>query len=97
MELVFTQVGPWGVIALVAYLFARGHVVPRSQLRDRERLVDLYRDAFEREHAARERADKQLGEMLEYGRTANRVLGELPTVSSAAKSPEGDPDATAVA
>lgn len=94
MELVFTQIGPWGVIAFVAYLFATGRVVARSALRDRERLVDLYRDAFEREHAAREIADKQLGEMLEYGRTANHVLAALPQGAPAAG---GDPDAAVVA
>jgi len=94
MQFAFSQVGPWGVIAAVAYLFASGRVVPRSTLRDRERLVDLYRDAFEREHKARELADKQLGEMLEYGRTANHLLAALPAGPSA---PEGDPDATSVA
>lgn len=95
MELVFSQIGPWGAIAIVAYAFLSGRIVPRSQLRDRERLVDLYRDAFEREHRAREIADKQLGEMLEYGRTANHVLAALPAGTPVA--PEGDPDATSVA
>jgi len=94
MQVVFTQIGPWGAIVAVAYLFATGRLVPRAALRDRERLIDLYRDAFEREHKAREIADKQLGEMLEYGRTANHVLAALPASQSA---PEGDPDATSVA
>jgi hypothetical protein len=94
MEFVFSQAGPWGVVAAIAVMFATGRIVPRSMLRDRERLIDLYRDAFEREHKAREIAEQQLGEMLEYGRTANHVLAALPASPTA---PEGDPDATSVA
>jgi len=94
LELVFAQGGPWAGLAAVGYLLASGKLVARSALRDRERLIDLYRDAFEREHKARELADKQLGEMLEYGRTANHVLAALPGQPAAA---EGGPDAAAVA
>lgn len=67
-----------------------GRLVPRSALRDRERLVDLYKEAFEHERKARERSDKQVEEMLEYGRTANHVLASLPAASAA----EGGRDAT---
>lgn len=94
LELVFAQGGPWAGLLGVAYLLATGGLVPRSALRDRERLVDLYRDAFEREHKAREIADKQLGEMLEYGRTANHVLA---AVQGAPSAPEGEPDVASVA
>jgi len=94
MQFVFSQVGPWGAVAAIAFLFATGRIVPQSMLRDRERLIDLYQDAFEREHKAREIADKQLGEMLEYGRTANHVLAALP---ASAASPKGDSDETSVA
>lgn len=94
LQLVFSQGGPWAALAGVSFLLATGRLVPRAALRDRERLVDLYRDAFEREHRAREIADKQLGEMLEYGRTANQLLAALPASSS---PPKGDPDAASVA
>lgn len=93
VELVLSQAGPWGVAAAFVWLMAAGRLVPRSALRDRERLVDLYREAFEREHKARELADKQLGEMLEYGRTANHVLTALP----GAVPPEAGENARTVA
>lgn len=94
LQLVFSQGGPWAALAGVSFLLATGRLVPRAALRDRERLVELYRDAFEREHKAREIADKQLGEMLEYGRTANHVLAALPASPPA---PDGDPHAASVA
>ena len=93
-ELVVSQIGPWGIVVCVAYAFLRGHITSGASLRERERLVDLYREAFEREHAARELADKQLGEMLEYGRTANDVLG---AVQASAPPAEGEPDVASVA
>jgi hypothetical protein len=94
LQLVLSQGGPWASLVGVGALLLTGRLVPRSALRDRERLVELYRDAFEREHKAREIADKQLGEMLEYGRTANHVLAALPASPAA---PDGDQHATPVA
>jgi len=94
LQFVFSQGGPWAALLGVGTLLATGRLVPRAALRDRERLVELYRDAFEREHTARELVDKQLGEMLEYGRTANHVLA---AVQAAPSAPEGDPDVASVA
>jgi hypothetical protein len=96
MELVFTQFGPWGVVAVIGWAWVTGRI---GSLRDRERLIALYREAFEHERKARERSERQVEELMEIGRASNHVLAELPAavaVAAGAPARPGEPDATAV-
>lgn len=100
LEVVLTHDGPWALIVMLLagglWLVASGRWVPRSHLREMERINRLVWQAYEHEHEARTVADKQLGEMLELGRTTTHVLTALPTPQPAAPD-GGDKDASAVA
>jgi hypothetical protein len=96
MEVVYTQIGPWSLLAVIGFAWVKGWI---GSLRDRERLIDLYREAFEHERKARERSERQVEELMEIGRASNHVLAELPAaVAVAASVPArpGEPDATTV-
>lgn len=88
-EVVLQQAGPWGVVGGLLVLGVL-KFVPRSYLRERDRLVELYVKALARETAARERAEKQVEELLlPYARAANKAISALPPAAAS----EGDRNA----
>lgn len=97
LQLVFSQGGPWAIVAGCAYMLASGRWVPRALLRERDKLVDLAWRAFDREHAARELAEKQLAESMELGRTSAKLLTSVVETASVGASEGDGKDAPAVA
>lgn len=101
-EFVFSQVCPWVLVVLLLlggfWLLATRKVVPGEALEDRERLLDYAWKAFDREHAARELAEKQRDEVMgEFNRTSAHVLTAVAQAAGVG-TPEGaGEDASSVA
>jgi hypothetical protein len=89
MQLVLSQGGPWAGLAFVGYLLATGRLVSRSALRDRDRLVETYWKAWDREHARCELLEKQLDESMELSRTSAPVLTAVAQAAGVGTS-QGD-------
>ncbi len=82
---VFMQGGAMAIVTFIVLLIIRGSLVPRSVLEDvrsdRDARIaevlaerDTWRDAHKESEAARIEAQAQLGEMLEFSRTADQAF-----------------------
>ena len=99
-EFVFSQVCPWVLVVAMLigaiWAFATRKVVPGESLEDRERLIKIGWEALDREHAARELAEKQRDEAMgEFNRTAGHLLAAVAHAAGVG-TPEGDDDAPSV-
>lgn len=102
------QGGAAAILALVVLFILVGRLVPRATVNDvradRDARIaelaqerDTWRAAYMEEAAARRVAQDQVGELLEFGRTADHVLRSLPRpalgeVTDAAVDPKPAPD-----
>lgn len=86
------QGGAAGLVVLIVILVLRGHLVPRSVLRDvradRDLRIaeimherDTWRAAYETSEAGRHLAEEQNRELLELSRTATHFLTALPSAN----------------
>lgn len=85
----YAQGGAVTVVMTIVVLILRGHLVPRSVLRDLQAVSDariaelaaerdMWRTAHQVSEEARHMDQSQAREMLELSRTANHVLMSLP-------------------
>lgn len=100
MGLSFSQITPWGLVAVVILAFILGYIVPRTYVGDLQEIIKTLREARDDEHLARVKAEKQRDELLDqYAQTTVKVLAGLPLSGSPDEStvgaldPGGDPDA----
>lgn len=67
----------WGTVGILVLLIAMGRLVPKSAL-DREREnTKTWQDAWKTERAANLEKSEQVAELLEIGRTTEKVMGAL--------------------
>ena len=99
------QGGAVTVVMTIVVLILRGHLVPRSVLRDLQAVADariaelaaerdMWRSAHQVSEEARHMDQSQAREMLELSRTANHVLMSLPKPEEVASAPRGKKVAT---
>lgn len=101
LEFVFSQVCPWVLLVMLLgggfWLLAKGILVPGSALAERERLLEYAWKAFDREHAARELAEKQRDESMELGRASAHVLTAVAAAAGVGTAQGDGEDASTVA
>lgn len=100
MGLSFSQITPWGLVAVIFVAFLTGYIVPRTYMNDLQEIIKTLREAWRNEHQARVKAEKQRDELLDqYAQTTVKVIAGLPISGSPDESaaraldPGGDPDA----
>lgn len=100
MGLSFSQITPWGLLAVVLLAFLTGYIVPRTYINDLQEIIRTLREARQDDRLAREKAERQRDELLEhYAQTTVKVIAGLPIPGSPEESavgafdPGGDPDA----
>lgn len=101
MGLSFSQITPWGLVAIVIVAFLTGYIVPRTYLNDLQEIIKTLREARQDERQARITAERQRDELMaEYAKTTVKVISALPIPGSPdepdarALDPGGDSDAS---
>ncbi|MBB4922292.1 hypothetical protein [Kitasatospora kifunensis] len=104
MGISLLQGGAAGLVMLIVVLVLRGHLVPRTVLRDLRADRDLriaeimherdtWRAAYETSEMGRHLAEEQCRELLELSRTATHFLTSLPKATGQQGVTAGAPHA----
>ena len=87
-EFALTDLTSSSLLALCILLILMGRLVPRSVLRDKDRDVQQWREAFTIERQARMEADSQARELISLTRSTHQIVFGHPL----ANPPEANSD-----
>lgn len=81
------------LLGLTVILILTGGLVTRSQLKDKERQIQDWKEAYKKSEEARVRSDSQTSELLEVSKTSNAILVAMFGPAGVIRR-SGGPDAT---
>ena len=85
------ELTPAALLGVAILFLLMGKLVPKAIVDDKNREIDQWRDAYEKEREARTLADKQTAELLEVTRTTKQLI-EAMFRSSETIRQSGDAD-----